>query len=143
MSDKGNHGDGEAENTNTPLVCWGAGVQGPQKPRDRSGARFPTPPEWDLSHLARWDVDQADIAALMAGILGIAFPVNSVGVLPVEYLEGSPSQYSTASLFQNALAILEQFLTKSGMKQRYTQYFSCNILFCRNQRIVQPFFSAF
>jgi hypothetical protein len=26
MSNKGNHGDGEKANTETPIVCWGAGV---------------------------------------------------------------------------------------------------------------------
>lgn len=73
----GSHGDGHPDNTDTPLVVWGAGVQHP-KPmtsitHEHHNLRFvdehlhdaPTPAEWGLSRLERVDVNQADIAALM------------------------------------------------------------------------------
>jgi phosphatidylinositol glycan class N len=87
MSNKGSHGDGEKANTETPLVCWGAGISGPQqnvqhkKNRQEKEANLlplgpyqtihdrdiPTPSEWGLDHLRRIDVKQADIAPLMVG----------------------------------------------------------------------------
>jgi hypothetical protein len=37
---------------------------------------------WGLGNLYRRDIEQADVAALMAALLGVSWPVNSVGVLP-------------------------------------------------------------
>lgn len=64
MSNKGSHGDGEKANTETPLICWGAGFQTPQK----RSSKYDTPPEWALDHLERNDVNQADIAPLMVNL---------------------------------------------------------------------------
>ncbi|OWM71575.1 hypothetical protein CDL15_Pgr005762 [Punica granatum] len=98
MSDKGSHGDGHPTNTDTPLVVWGAGVKHPKpilsSDHTDHGLRFidehlhdtPTPPEWGLSTIERVDVNQADIAALMATLLGLPCPMNSVGSLPLGYV---------------------------------------------------------
>lgn len=37
---------------------------------------------FELEHLARRDVEQADVAAIMSTLLGSDWPVNSVGRLP-------------------------------------------------------------
>lgn len=67
MNDRGAHGDGDPQNTETPLVAWGAGVA---KPKARGGNLSPQDDEertarWGLEHLTRLDVAQADIAPLM------------------------------------------------------------------------------
>lgn len=104
MSVIGNHGDGgetiitaplsatpslthasscvpDPDNTRTPLIAWGAGVRGPLPDSDPSSHDAYSAP-WGLTHLLRHDVEQADVAALMSALLGIEWPVNSVGVLP-------------------------------------------------------------
>ncbi|KAK4774811.1 hypothetical protein SAY86_009746 [Trapa natans] len=128
MSDKGSHGDGHPTNTDTPLVAWGAGVKHP-KPIISSdhldhGLRFidehshdmPTPPEWGLSTIERVDVNQADIAALMSTLLGLPCPMNSVGNLPLGYVNLDKAEEVEAVL-ANAKQILSQFLRKSYVKQ--------------------------
>lgn len=69
MTNWGSHGAGHPHETLTPLVAWGAGVQGPMAPIH--GADIPTDTlEWNLAHLRRTDVNQADIAALMTSLIG-------------------------------------------------------------------------
>jgi len=77
---------------------------------------------WGLQHLYRRDVEQADIASLMATLIGIDWPVNSVGVLPdvdptrPGYLDatGSDEKIAKAALV-NAKVILEQYRVKHGL----------------------------
>ncbi|POM77823.1 GPI ethanolamine phosphate transferase [Phytophthora palmivora] len=109
MGLKGAHGDGDPANTRTPLVVWGAGVQGPTV-GSKSGTfeiDLPTQSrtqvraqlqaqeeqeqaaveEWGaLGNLMRKDVMQADVAPLISALLGLPYPRNSVGVLPFSYL---------------------------------------------------------
>jgi len=42
--------------------------------------------QWRLGGVTRMDVHQADVAPLMAAVLGVPFPVNSVGLLPFAFM---------------------------------------------------------
>ena len=73
--------------TITPLAVWGAGVAslarlpglGPRPAAD--SAPWPWP---------RLEVAQADLAPLMASLVGVRIPVHSVGRLPVSVLRLHP-----------------------------------------------------
>lgn len=56
MTDWGSHGSGSNDETETPIVVWGAGVN---------------------THNHRQDIEQADITPLIATLLGISIPANN------------------------------------------------------------------
>lgn len=127
MSDWGSHGDGHPDNTRTPLVTWGAGIAAPNKtavgvaPGHEDGFSS----DWNLDKIERHDVDQADIATLMAYLVGLDFPTNSVGVLPLSYLDTDPKSKAEA-LLVNAQEILEIYHVKEEIQKstkiRYKPY---------------------
>ncbi|KAJ4363192.1 Glycosyl phosphatidyl inositol anchor synthesis [Neocucurbitaria cava] len=117
MSDWGSHGDGHPDNTRTPLIAWGAGVATPVK--NTSGiapGHDEYSSDWNLDEIERHDVDQADVAALMAYLVGLAFPTNSVGVLPLSYLNMGAKAKADA-LLANAKEILEIYHVKEELKR--------------------------
>ncbi|XP_068787638.1 GPI ethanolamine phosphate transferase 1 isoform X7 [Struthio camelus] len=121
MTDWGSHGAGHPSETLTPLVAWGAGVNYPQ----RVASQFFEDnflEEWKLENLKRLDVNQADVAPLMASLIGVPFPLNSVGTLPLEYLNNS-AHFKAESIFTNAVQILEQFKVKMTQKEETTLSF--------------------
>ena len=113
MSDWGSHGDGHPDNTRTPLVAWGAGVKRPLiSRRGRApGHDDEFSSDWGLDHVARHDVNQADVAALMAYLAGLEFPVNSVGELPLDYAAAGPDELAEAVLV-NGSSVLEMYRVK-------------------------------
>ena len=118
MSDWGSHGDGNPDNTRTPLVAWGAGIHKPVISKDRlaPGHEDGLSLDWGFDHIARHDVAQADIAALMAYLVGLNFPVNSVGELPLPYLSSSLPEKAEASMV-NARGVLEMYRVKEEQKR--------------------------
>ncbi|KAG0364781.1 Phosphatidylinositolglycan class N-domain-containing protein [Gamsiella multidivaricata] len=120
MGNRGAHGDGHPDNTRTPIVAWGAGIQGPNKINPQGHDEFSA--DWSLDGYSRNDVKQADIAPLMASLIGINYPVNSVGELPLPYLDASDS-FRAASTFTNTLQILEQYHVKQEQKRRTEIFF--------------------
>lgn len=59
----GAHGDGHPDNTRTPIIAWGAGINGPKKADPQGHDEFSA--DWRLNEYSRHDVKQADIAPLM------------------------------------------------------------------------------
>uniref|UniRef100_A0A8B9F7Q4 GPI ethanolamine phosphate transferase 1 n=1 Tax=Amazona collaria TaxID=241587 RepID=A0A8B9F7Q4_9PSIT len=121
MTDWGTHGAGHPSETLTPLIVWGAGVNYPQRV---SSQKFEDNllKEWKLENLKRLDVSQADVAPLMASLIGVPFPLNSVGTLPLEYLNNS-AHFKAESMFTNAVQIVEQFKVKMSQKRETTLSF--------------------
>jgi len=72
----GVHGDGHPDNTRTPIVAWGAGIQGPDKVNPQGHDEFSA--DWDLDAYSRYDVKQADIAPLMVDMRSRCQPLHAV-----------------------------------------------------------------
>uniref|UniRef100_A0A8C6MLI3 GPI ethanolamine phosphate transferase 1 n=1 Tax=Nothobranchius furzeri TaxID=105023 RepID=A0A8C6MLI3_NOTFU len=123
MTNWGSHGAGHPSETLTPLVVWGSGVSKAQRvtePQLFEGDDFLQ--DWKLEHIRRVDVNQADIAPLMASLVGLPIPVNSVGVLPLLYLNSS-DKFKAESMYTNAIQVLEQFKVKMRQKEETTLSF--------------------
>uniref|UniRef100_A0A669ETH1 GPI ethanolamine phosphate transferase 1 n=1 Tax=Oreochromis niloticus TaxID=8128 RepID=A0A669ETH1_ORENI len=139
MTNWGSHGAGHPSETLTPLVAWGAGVQ------KAKGVTEPQPyndgflQDWKLEHLRRVDVSQADIAPLMASLIGVPIPVNSVGVLPLLYLNNS-ERFKAESMYTNAIQVLEQFKMKMMQKKETTLSFLFTPYQYQQVRFLSPCF---
>ncbi|XP_030830973.1 GPI ethanolamine phosphate transferase 1 isoform X3 [Strongylocentrotus purpuratus] len=114
MTDWGSHGASHPDETLTPLLAWGAGVR---EARHTTNQQFQDNflQDWHLEDIERHDVNQADIAPLMSSLIGVPFPLNSVGVLPVDYLNGT-EEYKARSLLTNAKQIIAQYEVKENQK---------------------------
>ncbi|XP_029002551.1 GPI ethanolamine phosphate transferase 1 isoform X2 [Betta splendens] len=122
MTNWGSHGAGHPSETLTPLVVWGAGVNGAKRVTGPQPFSDGFLQDWKLEHLRRVDVSQADIAPLMASLIGVPIPVNSVGVLPLLYLNNS-ERFKAESMYTNAIQVLEQFKMKMTQKKETTLSF--------------------
>ncbi|GAA5896573.1 mannose-ethanolamine phosphotransferase MCD4 [Sporobolomyces salmoneus] len=120
MSSLGNHGDGHPDNTRTPLVVWGKGVRTRgdwEEPENHSDYSR----DWGLKGVRR-DVEQADVAPLMATLAGLSIPANSAGRTPLDYLDASQS-FRARAAFANAKQLLAEAQAKADLKRQHTLSF--------------------
>ncbi|VDO09306.1 unnamed protein product, partial [Haemonchus placei] len=96
MTDWGSHGAGTDEEVLTPFVAWGAGVH--------KGGVTNT-------------ISQVDLTPFLAALIGVAVPVNSMGVLPTQALDVSPNYLFKSSL-ANFLQLKEQFMVLRAEKAK-------------------------
>ncbi|XP_052819146.1 GPI ethanolamine phosphate transferase 1-like [Mya arenaria] len=118
MTDWGSHGAGHPSETLTPLVVWGSGVKGARRSKDQH-FKDNFSHDWKLDHIERVDVEQGDIASLMAALIGVNFPMNSVGVLPYQYLDASSGDLAEI-MYANTRQLLEQYKVKMDLKKSTT-----------------------
>lgn len=118
MSLKGNHGDGDPDNTRTPLVAWGAGLRGPQPAtsQQKQSAKVQQAEDsyfadWYLDDVAGVEINQADITPLMATLLGVPVPANSEGRLRFDLVD-LPEEHKARALLANAQQVLETYRVK-------------------------------
>uniref|UniRef100_A0A2S2NAG3 GPI ethanolamine phosphate transferase 1 n=1 Tax=Schizaphis graminum TaxID=13262 RepID=A0A2S2NAG3_SCHGA len=94
MTDWGSHGDGSASETEVPIVTWGAGLSYAKN----NSISLPV------------NINQADVAPLMATLIGVPVPVHSVGILPLNLLN-TDAKARAKYLLANALQINAAFST--------------------------------
>ena len=113
MNDFGTHGDGSPENTRTPIFAWGSGIANSEQ--CHSGHDIYSA-DWELFDYARKDIRQIDICPLMATLIGVPIPVNSMGSCPIEYLDTQDS-YKANVMKLNAKQIYNQYLKLDSQKR--------------------------
>uniref|UniRef100_T1JMX3 GPI ethanolamine phosphate transferase 1 n=1 Tax=Strigamia maritima TaxID=126957 RepID=T1JMX3_STRMM len=94
----GSHGAGSWEETEVPIVAWGAGIRG-------------------SDFLTKYEIQQVDTAPLMAALIGVACPMNSVGVLPLEFFNVS-DEFNANSLLTNAMQLISLSDANYELKKR-------------------------
>lgn len=116
MTDWGSHGAGSLHETSTPLLAWGAGIKGPEALTIPSSSVSNTDEYGIPVHnhgRVRREIQQIDLCPLMASLLGVPIPANSVGRVPLSLL--SINQSTKAQLVR---ANCEHLVAQLRIKRR-------------------------
>ncbi|XP_004522544.1 GPI ethanolamine phosphate transferase 1 [Ceratitis capitata] len=110
MTNAGSHGASDTYETETPFFLWGAGIARNASFKNvfKIGKDLTRP---------LYDMQQAQIAPLIAALIGTAPPMNNIGILPLEYLNVS-LEYQAHAAHSNALQLLAQFQALLATHQR-------------------------
>uniref|UniRef100_A0AAG5CYL7 GPI ethanolamine phosphate transferase 1 n=1 Tax=Anopheles atroparvus TaxID=41427 RepID=A0AAG5CYL7_ANOAO len=107
ITDQGSHGSGHPLETETPFLAWGAGFSH-WKASDPRGLDERDVLALDGNRIPVHQINQADVAPLMAAVLGISVPKNSFGKLPRSLLNVS-EEYAAWAIRNNADQLLQQY----------------------------------
>ncbi|XP_065826536.1 GPI ethanolamine phosphate transferase 1-like [Oscarella lobularis] len=119
MKTRGVHGTGNPEEIFIPIIAWGAGIGRPE-PREPEETHRPSLPyKTILNELKRTDVSQVDTTALMSGLIGAPFAANSIGILPVGFINAS-IEFKADAAWTNARQIAELFRVKETLARQGT-----------------------
>ena len=116
MDDRKAHGDGSPDNTRTPFVIWGAGIRNAIH-RDKKPIDEDTPKNWNLDKIVRRDISQIDICPLSAALIGINFPMNSLGIIPLDILNVS-NKVKSKMILGNFLELFEIYNIKKDIQSK-------------------------
>lgn len=105
MTNWGSHGAGDPDETNTPFVAWGSGIKKP------------------TTSLKQLNISQADITPLLAVLLGVSIPVNSVGVLPIDYLNASQKVISESILLNARQMVAQYLMSMDNIQKKMISWF--------------------
>eukprot|EP00762_Andalucia_godoyi_P004596 ANDGO_05140.mRNA.1 GPI ethanolamine phosphate transferase 1 len=134
MTDKSSHGAGEPETTRTPVVVWGPGVT----PVAEEGKILADPgfmsvdeevemvkSKWGgADYFLRKDMRQVDMANLVSTLLGTPIPVNSLGIVPLQFLSANNPARRAVAAHTNYLSLLEHVRVKTSIKAGRRLFFS-------------------
>ena len=105
------HGDGTPACTNNPFVAWGAGIRKAIF-REKKSPSQEIPSSWGMDNYVMTDIQQIDIAPLIAGLLGINFPIHSLGIIPIDIFDAS-DKIKSKILFGNMMEMMENYKIKT------------------------------
>lgn len=120
------HGDGQPDCTRTPFVIWGSGIR-ESKYREKKPEEEDTPEDWNLNNYERKDISQIDITPLIAGLLGTNFPMNSLGILPLDIFNIN-EKIKSKLIYGNMMELFELYKIKDEIESRAAIYRSFNPL---------------
>ena len=105
------HGDGNPDCTRTPLLIWGAGIR-KAIPKGKKSPKKGTPNKGRLDNFVRHDISQIDLTPLISGLIGSNFPMNSLGIIPLNILDIS-DKVKAKLIYGNLKEIFEIYKIKN------------------------------